>query len=172
MCIRDRYLSVVKEGLLWSIGKQPNLFKNQPCKPLISDLVTMYLQSLFVILLPAAIVNIKASHLDLWVGASTTEPLKGKFSPPITILLRKKLFNAKSCVANIANRLQKGSTPRHIFFSLWRRGKKSLFNKPCYEVNSASFNINGRTGQLLQRLNLILLLMLSLIHIWRCRRRG
>ena len=83
--------------------KHPSLFKNQPCIPLISDLVTINLQSFFVTLLPIAIVSIKPSHLDLWVGAKIMEEFLGIEKPLFnTFFLLKKNLNTMSWVTNIA----------------------------------------------------------------------
>ena len=76
--------------------KHPSLFRNQPCIPLISDLVTINLQSLLVTLLPIAIVSTKPSHLDLWVGAKIIEEFTGIEELLIIFFLVKKSLKTMS----------------------------------------------------------------------------
>ena len=97
------YLNAERDGDNWFIEKHPSLFKNQPCIPFISDLVTINLQSFFVTLLPIAMVSIKPSHLDLWVGAKMIEEFMGIEKPLFNIFFfLKKNLKTTSWVTNIA----------------------------------------------------------------------
>ena len=83
----------------------------------------MNLQSLLVILLPVAQVKTNPSHLDLWVGASITEPVnEERYSLPLIIFLLKKNLITMSCVIHIASNARNGWTPKEIsdlsFFKL------------------------------------------------------
>ena len=84
--------------------------------PFISDLVTINLQSFFVTLLPIAIVSIKPSHLDLWVGAKMIEEFMGIEKPFFNIFFfLKKNLKTTSWVTNIAIKPNTGLILCQIF---------------------------------------------------------
>ena len=98
--------------------------------PIISDFVTINLQSFLETLLPIAIVRINPSHLDLWVGAKITELLCGIFKFLLIIFFSlKNIFITISWVINIAIRPKKGFISWQILIVLFFKFNLLYINK-------------------------------------------